>query len=1134
LTTTSKEKLLGDELNLADYTSPDAMSGKDETTAEAGVRLSEVARQVPASEIDRITGRLPPTQVNLNFIKTLEKIPGSIPAPTHPEFDIRGLGEVLPTWYVDELWKRPFPIPDPKEAAIISSEPSDFSLEGQPKSYGRFMVQRPTVPDGFGEILTAYSREVVRYQVKGVEMTNLFSAIFFRELVRMRGISFRDQLKHDIELDELRREREALTRGKIYRGRTGVTHLVNAHKHQDFETLKTNFESSSSSSSSSSNSTSSSSRSTPTKSDEAAEDGVVAEESESAVDQDARSSAGKSRGVSSDSESDEKSGLAKDPGEAVAKEFRDVLKEKNAMEAEYDPDNEYSIPKAKTIVTPGTLKKEENLASLICTRQTCKSGEECLVCKDAKCCGDCGGKSERKSRTQQPPFKKAVKRCKKCGNPIKPPPTLKELGICEPETCGTEFVCGGDCCAACDGIPPKCDPATCGEELDCFGKPLVEKNEQPEVVDESLAMGEHICKSTTCGNRIQDDGAPAAKTATDCCKMCSKPIAVKCDPSTCGESEEMTCEDCLNGCCGKVDPNSKCGTCGIVGGGNRACGDCGGGPGGPTPEGVICGKSVCGKEVQCIECGGVLCKDDTCGNKDFEKRGESDEKSSSPKCRKCLKKRLLAADCTRKTCPVCSGAPGKDGKVPTCCKKCVRQESMEDLSKKKSDSEIPPNIKRLVLHGWESDPDAPDDDDEEATDAAKAGAASTKSAPAGTVDAMGDVGGLVNAYCVPGSGCRNRCGICSDCSDKKNTNNNRAKGGILRSGLDDRLDHPHPPDASYNVSANCDVPIGGLTCTAAECGKTTMCHKCHGGRDDRPEACPVCHPRRLTCGPGVCQVLIDCGACCEPTPEFKAAFPKLAYSGVGPFQLALCGPIAGKIAAKKLGLECKLPSPTIEDKVDDRWFEPDAEAERRRLEKLRQKQLALLEQNFTCERLFGRRFSGATCGVAEWRTELQNAIGSARKGSADKKSEQRASTSPRLSSPTKKEDSNLSVKSDDAAAEFPPEASQPVVETETEPQVEEEAAAKSEETNTEEKVEGGEQVEGETTAEESGQEAEARGESGEEAVNDDGEAGVDGAAEANEAVEAGEGEGVAEEGEVDEGGATAVEEGESNIPEDQD
>ena len=61
-------------------------------------QLLTQARQVPASEIDRITGRLPPTQVNLNFIKTLEKIPGSIPAPKHPEFDLRGLGETQPTW----------------------------------------------------------------------------------------------------------------------------------------------------------------------------------------------------------------------------------------------------------------------------------------------------------------------------------------------------------------------------------------------------------------------------------------------------------------------------------------------------------------------------------------------------------------------------------------------------------------------------------------------------------------------------------------------------------------------------------------------------------------------------------------------------------------------------------------------------------------------------------------------------------------------------------------------------------------------------------------------------------------------------------------------------------------------------
>ena len=62
------------------------------------------------------------------------------------------------------------------------------------------------------------------------------------------------------------------------------------------------------------------------------------------------------------------------------------------------------------------------------------------------------------------------------------------------------------------------------------------------------------------------------------------------------------------------------------------------------------------------------------------------------------------------------------------------------------------------------------------------------------------------------------------------------------------------------------------------------------------------------------------------------------------------------------------------DSVDERWFEPDSEAERRRLEQLRQKQLAAQENNFTSERLFGRRFSGAVCGVAEWREELQEAI----------------------------------------------------------------------------------------------------------------------------------------------------------------
>ena len=41
----------------------------------------------------------------------------------------------------------------------------------------------------------------------------------------------------------------------------------------------------------------------------------------------------------------------------MAKEFRDVLTTKRAIEKEYDPENEYGIPKAKTIVTPGTLKK---------------------------------------------------------------------------------------------------------------------------------------------------------------------------------------------------------------------------------------------------------------------------------------------------------------------------------------------------------------------------------------------------------------------------------------------------------------------------------------------------------------------------------------------------------------------------------------------------------------------------------------------------------------------------------------------------------------------------------------------------------------------------------------------------------
>merc|ERR550534_2951550 len=373
-----------------------------------------------------------------------------------------------------------------------------------------------------------------------------------------------------------------------------------------------------------------------------------------------------------------------------------------------------------------------------------------------------------------------------------------------------------------------------------------------------------------------------------------------------------------------------------------------------------------------------------------------DEKN--PRCKKCLKKRLLAAECVRKTCAVCSGEPSKDGRVPSCCKKCVRKESVEDLDKKISASEIPPNIKRLVKHGWDVDdhmhPPGNDEEDaayeEEDENSATTGSASKEDIEGGGGSGGGGSGPrpVVDPYCVPGNGCRNRCGVCTDCatSKYKNNNNNFGDNNNNNVGLPQRargLMTPRAPIgngdgganlAAYNVSANCDAQRGGVTCTLAECGKTTHCHKCHGGRDDKPEACPVCHPPRLTCGPGVCQVLVDCGDCCEPTPEFKAAFPKIAYSGVGPFQLAVCAPIAGKIAAKKLGLECNFPSPQLEEKVDDRWFEPDAEAERRRSEQLRLKQLAARENNFTSERLFGRRFSGAACGVAEWRNELQGDI----------------------------------------------------------------------------------------------------------------------------------------------------------------
>ena len=83
------------------------------------------------------------------------------------------------------------------------------------------------------------------------------------------------------------------------------------------------------------------------------------------------------------------------------------------------------------------------------------------------------------------------------------------------------------------------------------------------------------------------------------------------------------------------------------------------------------------------------------------------------------------------------------------------------MDKKKSESEIPPNIKRLVLHGWDVDPDADDDDD--VGSAAAAGSADKKESPKISTAAgagAGDVGAVADAYCVPGKGCRNRCGVC--------------------------------------------------------------------------------------------------------------------------------------------------------------------------------------------------------------------------------------------------------------------------------------------------------------------------------------------------------------------------------------
>ena len=587
------------------------------------------------------------------------------------------------------------------------------------------------------------------------------------------------------------------------------------------------------------------------------------------------------------------------------------------------------------------------IATLTCKKDTC-DGTTCAVCKSAQCCGNCDETGKTKVGAPPPPprEKRTGKRCKKCGNAIKPKPTMQELGICTPDTCGTELVCGGDCCTACAGIPPKCDADTCGEKMDCFGKPLNQPEKGPEepAADESLTMGEHVCRTDTCGNRLHDEKAATAaaeKKSSYCCNMCQKPITTKCDPTTCGESEEFTCEDCRGGCCGlsaaaTAAGGGKCVTCGIVGGGNRSCGDCGGGPGGKIVGEVICGKSVCGKEVECVECGaGVVCKDETqCGSNGGGGGGgsgggsvggsgghgcgkSSTNDENKPRCKKCLKKRLLAADCTKKTCPVCSGLPRADGRVPTCCKKCVRQESEEDLDKKVSASDIPPNIKRLVKYGWDvDDPLAKmcDYDDEDPAEEGAGGKEARKKSGGGKRAAGGGGAGdgaaaTIDGYCVPGSSCRNRCGVCGDScgggggNGNNNRNNNRGAGSGLKAAADPNL----------NVSSNCGAPTVGFTCTADKCGVTTRCHTCHGGREDKPEICPVCHPPEKACGPGVCQVLVDCGACCETPPDFKAAFPKIAYSGVGPFQLAVCGPIAGKIAAKKLGLDCRLPSPALEE-----------------------------------------------------------------------------------------------------------------------------------------------------------------------------------------------------------------------------
>ena len=236
------------------------------------------------------------------------------------------------------------------------------------------------------------------------------------------------------------------------------------------------------------------------------------------------------------------------------------------------------------------------------------------------------------------------------------------------------------------------------------------------------------------------------------------------------------------------------------------------------------------------------------------------------------------------------------------------------MEKRVSASDIPPNIKHLVKYGWDVDDPLTgmldyDDEDAGGGGGEKRGEASKKNSGGGKPEVGGGGGdaGTIGSYCVPGIACRNRCGLCSGCcgggeNGNNNRNNNRGAGGLKPAA-----------EPALNVSSNCGAPPVGFTCTVEKCGVTTRCHTCHGGREDKPEICPVCHPPEKACGPGVCQVLIDCGHCCETPPDFKAAFPKIAYSGVGPFQLSVCGPIAGKIAAKKLGLDCRLPSPALEE-----------------------------------------------------------------------------------------------------------------------------------------------------------------------------------------------------------------------------